>query len=351
MTETPPEACLDAALPDLAGAFGLGEVRRRRFLADGLMNRNWLVETSTGSYAVKQITDVPLAKVRRNLAMLPGLAHDGLPVPAALQTADAECVVEVAGQGFCALPWVEGTHVQGTDLDHDQAHQLGELLAGLHRSLSRHASPSPSGAPVPRTTDAGTASRAADEHSARFPAQPTEVFDKETVEALHQRKDLLASHAGRQPQGSRLAGPHGWTHGDFQYRNLLRRDGAIVAILDWDRVAVRSYAEEVARTAQVQFGGGGRFSLDRVAAFVSGYRSLIPLSEGDLADAVHRLWWKRATDFWQLEFYFERRDPAFGDLFLADEALLHWWTDHFDEVRTAFATHHGPRRLGAVRSV
>lgn len=332
-----PEACLDAALPFLARAFALGEVRGRQYLADGLMNRNWRVETSTGSYAVKQITDVPLAKVRRNLAMLPRLVRDGLPVPAAVQTADAEWVVEVAGQGFCVLPWVEGAHVQGTDLTLDRARELGELLARLHRSLSRHASPQSGRPSSSKVTDPGAAAGAADALIARFPAQPSEIFDKEVVEVLHERLELLASHADRQPKASRLDGLYGWTHGDFQYRNLLRRESDVVAILDWDRLAVRSYAEEVARTAQVQFGVGGRFTLGRVAAFVSGYRSLIPLSEEDLADAVHRLWWKRATDFWQLEFYFDRRDPAFGDLFLADEALLHWWADRLDEVQAAFA--------------
>ncbi len=61
------------------------------------MNRNWRVETATGNYAVKQIIEVPLAKVRRTLAALPGLARDEPPVPAALQAADAESVLEAAG--------------------------------------------------------------------------------------------------------------------------------------------------------------------------------------------------------------------------------------------------------------
>ncbi|MFD4322787.1 phosphotransferase [Streptomyces sp. NPDC058548] len=59
------------------------------------------------------------------------------------------------------------------------------------------------------------------------------------------------------PRGDVPAGPHGWTHSDFQYRNLLCAGGELTAILDWDRLGVRPYAEEVVRTAQVQFGVEG----------------------------------------------------------------------------------------------
>ncbi|MFB7334042.1 phosphotransferase [Streptomyces adustus] len=92
-------------------------------------------------------------------------------------------------------------------------------------------------------------------------------FDSAATEALYERRALIARCAEPRPRTDVPAGPFGWTHGDFQYRNLLRDAGRVVAILDWDRLGVRPYGEEVARTAQVQFGVGGVFDLDRVAAF------------------------------------------------------------------------------------
>ncbi|WP_373979665.1 phosphotransferase [Streptomyces sp. TLI_146] len=338
VTDATQEDDLLAALPTLSQVFGLGDVCDRQFLAHGLMNRNWRLETAAGTYAVKEIVDVPLPRVRRNLAVLVDLAREGIPVPAPLPAEGGDVVVEVGGHGYCVLPWVDGEHVQGTDLSLDQVRDLGALLARLHEGLRRHGpGPVPESAPAAKVRDVAEADQAAAALLVRLPPEPVTDFDKAAIEALHDRRALLARYAVARPESEVPAGPYGWTHGDFQYRNLLRRDGRVVAVLDWDRLGIRPYGEEVARTAQVQFGVGGVFDLDRVAAFCSGYRSVIDLSEGGLADAVKRLWWKRLTDFWQLEFYLDRQDPAFGEMFLADEALLHWWTDRADEVQTAFA--------------
>lgn len=154
--------------------------------------------------------------------------------------------------------------------------------------------------------------------------------------ALDHRRMLITDHAGRCPPHAAPEGAHGWTHGDVQYRNLLREGEELVAILDWDRVGVRPYAEEVARTAQVQFGVGGVFDLARVSAFAGGYRSVMLLEDSALADGVRRLWWKRMADFWQLEFHYDRGDSSCDELFTEDEALLCSWTERLYQVEEVF---------------
>ncbi|MBT2405334.1 MULTISPECIES: phosphotransferase [unclassified Streptomyces] len=68
------------------------------------MNRNWRLETAAGTYAVKEITDVFPPEVRRNLAVLSGLANDGIPVPAPLAADGGELVVKIGGHGYCVVP-------------------------------------------------------------------------------------------------------------------------------------------------------------------------------------------------------------------------------------------------------
>ncbi|MGX1851700.1 phosphotransferase [Streptomyces sp. NPDC055299] len=331
-----------SVLAELTRAFGLGEVRERRYLADGLMNANWKMDTAAGAFALKRVTDVPLDRLRRNLGVLASLADDGFPVAAPMVTGSGALVAEVGGGVWCLFPWVAGTHVRGVDLSLSQAASLGAHLGRLHEGLGRACDRGLLPA-VPETVTAGvtTPERAVEKSewlSAAVGDKGTgSAFDTAAAAALEQRRVLISKHAGRRPQDEVPAGGHGWTHGDVQYRNLLWEDGELAAVLDWDRVGVRPYAEEVVRTAQVQFGVEGVFDLARVSAFVGGYRSVVSLETFALLDGVRRLWWKRVTDFWQLEFHYDRGDFSCDELFTADEALLHWWTDQLGQVEAAFA--------------
>ncbi|WP_327733393.1 phosphotransferase [Streptomyces nojiriensis] len=333
----------DEELSGLADTFGIGTVHERRHLPDGLMNVNWRLDTATGAFALKRVTDIPLERLRRNLGAPGFLSEHGLPVCAPILASDGSAVAETPSGGYCLFPWAAGEHIPGASLTLGQAAALGGHIARLHVTLSRAAD----GRTLPRTpesiaVDVTSVERAvekAERLAVAVAAQDSaSTFDKEAAIALKARRAMIAAHTDRLPDGEVPVGPYGWTHGDLQYRNLLWSGSELSAVLDWDRVAVRPYAEEVARTAQVQFGGAEGFDLERVAAFVGGYRSMAPLSAAALEDAVHRLWWKRLTDFWQLEFRYNKGDHSFDRLFTQDDALLHWWTDRLDEVKAAFTS-------------
>ncbi|MFE7192830.1 phosphotransferase [Kitasatospora sp. NPDC057541] len=327
----------------LSEAFGLGEVRECRFLSDGLMNGNWRLDTAEGSFALKRIMDVPLPLARRNLAVLSALVDDGLPVGRARISSAGDAVVEVAGRGYCLTPWTEGNHQPGTALSIEQAGDLGVLLGRIHRSLNGERlagllPPGPEQVTVSVTTPAE-----AHQETDRFLAlivglESRTAFDAEAAVALAERKVLLERYGHERPAGEVAVGPMGWTHGDVQHRNVLWRDGAIVGVIDWDRIRVRPFGEEVARTATVQFGGeDGFLDLDRTSAFVAGYRSVVPIPVPALADAVERLWWKRMSDYWQLVFHYDRDDHSCDHLFLPAERFLAWWTERREDVQEAFA--------------
>ncbi|GAA2790012.1 phosphotransferase [Kitasatospora sp. CM 4170] len=344
--DTPSGARYSEITEDLAvlgEAFGLGEVRRCRFLSDGLMNGNWRLDAAEGSFALKRIMDVPLPLARRNLAVLTALADDGLPVGRARISSIGDTVSEVADRGYCLIPWMEGSHQPGTALSIDQAADLGVLLGQIHRSLNgeRLAGLLPPG--PEQMTVSVTRPAAALQEADRFVAlvaalESRTAFDAEAAAALAERKVLLEKYGHERPAGEVAVGPVGWTHGDVQHRNVLWLDGKITGVIDWDRIRVRPFGEEVARTATVQFGGeDGFLDLERTSAFVAGYRSVVPIPVPALADAVERLWWKRMSDYWQLVFHYDRADHSCDHLFLPAERFLAWWTERRADVQEAFA--------------
>ncbi|MFB7472576.1 phosphotransferase [Kitasatospora sp. NPDC056184] len=330
-------------LPLLGEVFRLGKVGACRFLSDGLMNGNWRLDSAEGSFALKRIMDVPLPLARRNLAVLAKLADDGLPVGRTRLSATGDAVIEVAGRGYCLIPWMEGSHLPGTALSTEQAADLGVLLGRIHQSLNGEQMagllpPGPEQVTVSVTTPA-EAHQEADRFLALIAGlESRTVFDAEAASALVERKVLLEKYGHERPADEVTVGPVGWTHGDVQHRNVLWRDGGIVGVIDWDRIRVRPFGEEVARTATVQFGGeDGFLDLERSAAFVAGYRSVVPIPVPALADAVERLWWKRMSDYWQLVFHYDRDDPSCDHLFLPAERFLAWWTERRGDVQEAFA--------------
>ncbi|MGI5292814.1 phosphotransferase [Nonomuraea polychroma] len=331
-------------LPWLQEAFRLGplDAGAVQYLPDGMMNRNWRVCTGRASYALKRILDVPLTAARRNLRVQMMLAADDVPACMPHVSVDGDVVAEVGGRGYCLLPWVDGTHVPGLDLTLGQARRLGHLVGHIHQRLN--SLPPESGliraaaTPASKVIDPVAAIAEADRYLRLINSLDVrQPFDVIAAELLAQRKILIDTYGCQRPTSEVPTGPVGWTHGDLQHRNILWRSGEIAAVLDWDRIRVRPFAEEVTRTAAVQFASAaGPLDLERVAAFVAGYCRVVPLQPEDLADALNRLWWKRMSNFWELNYHYDRGDHGPDALFAPAERLLRWWTGRREEVLAAF---------------
>lgn len=325
----------------IAGSFDLGKVVQVEFLPAGLMNRNWRFTTDRGAFAVKRLTDGSGGDARTNLAVMRVLADQGLPVCSPVATQTTDLVFDVDAASYCAVPWVTGHQPRGLDLSIDESWGLGAVLAGLHAGLATVGGPLLPGTerrPTARVADPDRASAEADRFAglARRAGMPT-VFDEAVVEFVEQRKILLEKYAHLRPQSDVPTGPFGWTHGDFQHLNVIWSGTDVGAVIDWDRIRVRMWGEEVARSATLLFGHDeGWLDLERVSAFVAGYRSGVSIADEDLFDAVDRLWWKRMCDYWHLEFHYDRDDHECNHLFLSASRFLSWWTDRRDEVRAAF---------------
>jgi Ser/Thr protein kinase RdoA (MazF antagonist) len=334
-------------LPAVAAAFGLGTVRSLDFLPSGLMNLNWRVAGAERVAAVKRLMDVERQlPPARSLDLMGLLADVGVPVPVPLVTSDGDPVVVVGDGSYCALPWVEGGHLVGANLSIRQAAELGRVLGRIHRALRLAAVKAglelPSGELVAKVADPDVVDTSVRRFLNVIGALPApERHDEAVATTLHRRRGLLARHRDARPATNRPRGPAGWTHGDFQPLNLLWRDGEVRAVLDWDRVAVRPYGEEVVRSANYLFptADGQALDLERIAAFIAGYRTEVPqLTRADSDDAVERMWWRRLTDLWHLEFRYDRGDTSCDHLYGNACQVLEWWTERRDVVRKAFAT-------------
>lgn len=325
----------------VALAFGLGAVTSADTIVEGLMNRNWRITTGGGgAFAVKQVIDVDAAAARRQHVATAALAAVGLPVPSPLRATTGDTLAELGGHVYAVVPWTAGHHRQGIDLSLDEAVTLGRLLGDLHTHLAR-VMPAASARMTVSVAEPATAKDKIDRYASLVAARTApDAMDDYVADQLAARRALLERVTHLRPDDQVTVGPCGWTHGDFQHLNVLHRDGAVVAVLDWDRLGVRPRATEVVRSATLLFGFGDERGLDlaRVAAFTAGYRQVMPIPDLQVAAAVHRLWWDRVCEFWQLRLRYEHDDTSCDHLFRSASALLWWWTSNREDVTAAFTT-------------
>lgn len=325
-----------ADLEALAAAYRLGGLREVRHLPDGRMNRNWFVEADRGRFALKHLTDRDPAVVRRNLGLLDRVAEAGVPIARPLATSTGELVHETEGNAYYLCTWVDGTH-PGAEMTFAQAEHMGAVIARIHEALADSAL----GLPVPQPVAAGVpdpgAAIAETERFLGLAIAGRDPFDRAAVPVLRDRIELIAAHAGLRPETGSTTGPGGWTHGDCQNFNLVWSGDRIKAVIDWNRVRVGSFAEELVRAAAYQFcTPDARIDLPKIGAFLTGYRSVRSIDTGDLVAAARLRWWKILAHCWQLDFHYGRGDSGCDDLFFRDHRLITWWTRNLEAVEAAF---------------
>lgn len=336
-------------------AFAVGPLVVRRYLADGWMNWNWQVTAGDKEYVLRRILAIPADVARSILALMPVLQGRHVPVQLPVRSSDGDTVIVTGGRCYSLTPWADGDHRSGLDLSLPGVTALGRLAGTIHQALAEL--PTARGLPPPperlelTVQDAEEAAR----RIVRVERAVAELcspdrFDVTVRAMLRRRLELLARWRHLQPAEASPAGPFGRVHGDLNIRNLLFQGEDVVAVLDWDRMRITPYAEELVKAA-VAFCGtaSGALDLARVSAFTAGYRAVVPLNGDAIADAVTRQWWKRATDAWPAEFRYLRvdRSQRIARILAQDERTLHWWTSHLDEVTAAFTAWSWPERLPA----
>ena len=287
-----------------------------------------------GFTALRQVLDVDRAQAARQHAATCALAALDLPVAAPLAMADGQTILDLDGALYAVYPWVLGEHVRGTAMTPAQAVSLGSTLARIHEGLASVMDLADQAMRMP-VTDPATAIASTERYAEIIAGKgDRDDFDEYAARQLARRRALLETAGQHIPGPDAWWEPAGWAHGDFHDLNVLWHDGAITAVVDFDRLGPKPYAYELVRSATLTFCHGDDRGLDTglAAAFTAGYRAVITLADDQIEFAVTRMWWERACDFWQLKRHYLNSDNSCDHLFRSASALLWWWTGHRDQV-------------------
>lgn len=254
--ETGSRAALTGATLDvIARSFALGDVAEARDLG-GTYNLNVLVRASCGIYVVRAyrpwVTPARLDAIQRTRLALAG---QGLPVPRPLTNGLGAGMMAINGRLVEVDPFVAHDAVADTWERYAAAF---EMLGRLHDALIACV---PSPLTPPRVANYGTpaqmlrwmdrteaalerqvgAERSGEGHVGADRAEEARATcraARELLTTIGRRWDRAGPSLPLQP-----------IHGDYGGGNVLLRDGRVVGVLDWDFLAVRERAYELAYSA------------------------------------------------------------------------------------------------------
>ena len=271
--------------------FGLTAISVPTLVADSVSNENFRVDTAKGPVFLKlHKSNRTPERLRREQAIIAWAGERGLPVAAPLAATDGSTLVELDGRWWSLYPWIDGGTYQRGAIDVDKARELGAIQGMLHRVLAEY----PAEGLGPNSEllwDTATSLR---DLEAVWPGVESRGTEQERRWVRRQR-ELLESGAAR--ASSEFDLPRQPTHGDFHERNvMLRADGGVAAIVDWERVCLQPAVFEVLRAVSFML----LLEEPLLSAYLRGYGSEARLAEADVLPAVEAWWQSAMHNTWAL---------------------------------------------------
>ncbi|MGL4312868.1 MAG: homoserine kinase [Sphingomonas sp.] len=256
------------ALADFLTRYDVGALVSAKGIAEGVENSNYLVDTSDDRFILtlyeKRVsaTDLPFF-----LALLDHLAAKGLPVPPAIKDRTGTEIQQLCGRPACLIKFLPGVSVSHPTPA--QARAAGGALGALHLAAADFA--------PTRANSMGAPSW-----------QP--LFDKcgddldRIAPGLHARsRPLLAETLAAWPTEAAL--PIGAIHADLFPDNVLMLGDQVTGLIDFYFACTdfRAYDLAVMHSAWAFDASGDRFDPAVGAALVDGYRSMVTMTDAEVA--------------------------------------------------------------------
>ena len=282
-------------------------------VAKSVSNRNFAVPTSDGPRFVRfHAKSRSRERLELNLAASDFAALQGIPVAAALIDSKERRLHALSNRFWSVYPWVEGVHLQRGAIDPGGAAMLGELHGRLHTVLS------PFSDSRLRSDTNGSVWDAAQsldnlgrvDDLIRYSPSPG-AAQLRLQDQVREVMELIDSPLSR-PATDFATVHRAVCHGDFHERNvILGESGELIAVVDWEAVALLPPVFEVLRAASfMHLLGPGLLE-----AYMEGYRLQAQLTQCD--EGVEMWWQAQLHNTWVYTARFIEGNRAAGQ-FLED---------------------------------
>ncbi|BBL69941.1 homoserine kinase [Methylogaea oryzae] len=276
-------ALCPTALQAFLADHAVGALLDSRPIHDGVENSNYRLRTERGEYVLTLFESLTAAELPPYLALMTGLAEQGLPCPRAVPDRNGRLLGELHGKPALLAARLPGAGV--TDPAPHHCRVIGAALAVVH-GVGR-----------------------------QLPAMPANRCDgawrRSIAAQLRLPRDcaaLLADELAFQDKQNPSALPQGLVHGDLFRDNVLFEGDRLTGLLDWYEAGSGAWLYDVAVTANDWCGEDP----DRLRALLDGYATIRRFTDAE-QDALPAMLRAAALRFW-LSRLLARQTPRSGEL-------------------------------------
>ena len=309
----------EAHLQKLATDYGFGEVLSVQEITEGILNRNYILETMTGKYFIKQVRDKSKDVLPYTAAIEEFMSERGIPAVRMLISKAGEKFVEYDSVAYSAYPFFE------SDRSHayapEEYRNMGIILAKMHLAGSTD---------IPELFALKAYTEKPKErefenlqkYKERILSKETmEKIDEEFLDYIHLKLELIPSLSMDTVLENDFL-----THGDYHAGNLLIDPVSreIIGICDWEKAEMASRAGELARAiTYISFTDEykAKSGLESAKQIIEGYNSVYPISMDELKDGFEVRLRRTVLTSWLENHYYDLGD-ARGNHFVPHETRI-----------------------------
>lgn len=255
----------------------------------GHMNLKWKIETDKGDLFVKQYnkTRYPeqmIQGLETSLNHQSNLYNKGISCPE-LYSHKGKYVIKTSyGERFVLMGLCGGYNIEAGTANKEQMYSLGKIIGQMHKILNCNNT-----VQLPLHWDVRSKESMIKDWQERW-REAISLDCGNTVSKLEvQRKIIDKSEIDIFSQCET-----GWGHWDLFVDNILFKTNSVSAILDFDRMHYVYPEFDISRPILSCCVDNGQIYIDKVSAFVEGYREYHKLTNQKLVRSIKLTWWKEA---------------------------------------------------------
>ncbi|KGA95857.1 hypothetical protein AJ85_17160 [Alkalihalobacillus alcalophilus ATCC 27647 = CGMCC 1.3604] len=296
----------------------LWEVVGVKSIKRGYLNLKWKVETTNGTFLVKQYNQKRLAKydwheLQDALKRQIRLSDEGFPTPKLLNVGEEVILKSNDGELFVIMDYVEGDIISAGHVSAGQIYDLGLQTGKMHKWLNGEKS----SVLVPAFNIPPK-----DVRIHFWQQKKEQTLDKTLFDLIEMQIALTKKIA--LTETSEIDA--GWAHRDLWLDNVLFNESKVAAILDFDRLKYDYPLLDVARMIISATLLEGELQTELIDTFIDGYNKYHQLSKTQLIQSLRLLLYMEST-WWITDKQELTSKPA--QRFYEE---MVWLTYHYDQL-------------------